>query len=200
MHPGSVIKGDEIWVMGGFDDPDVWDDIVRATVSPDGTVSEWTPAGQLPGPRSHMAVTLVGDDVYLLGGLEASAFNNPPELAEVWHGKLGSDGTIGEWAELAPMPAALATHASFFYGGYLYVGGGIMDDGGLVPKHEKRIWRAPIQSDGGLGTWEETPATFGVKRGHVHQLPVYNHHVYSFAGAINFDLDSTTEIDIGSFQ
>jgi hypothetical protein len=193
MHPGAVVKDDKIFVLGGFKDPDVWDDIVSATVTPDGTVSAWTAAGTLPGPRSHFAVTLVGDYAYLTGGLDKSAFSNPPTLKDTWRGHLLSDGTIGEWTMMPPLPVALATHASFFYGGYLYVGGGINT------KHEKRMWRSPIDADHALGPWEET-ASLLIARGHVHQYPVFGNHVYSFAGAIDFNLNSTDEIDVGTFQ
>jgi hypothetical protein len=39
-----------------------------------------------------------------------------------------------------------------------------------------------------------------IARGHVHQFPLFKAHVYSVAGAIDFNLTSTDEIDVGSFQ
>ncbi len=196
MHPGAIVKGDTVYVMGGFDDPDVWDDVVRATVGADGTLSAWSPAGTLPGKRSHFSVTRVGDDLYLAGGLDHSAFGNPPMLADTWHGHLAADGTVGDWTPMPPLPVGLATHASFYYGGYLYVGGGITDS---PPAQERRFWRSPIQADRSLGPWEEA-APLPIARGHVHQLPVYRNHVYSIGGAIDFNLTSTDEIDVGTFQ
>ena len=195
MHPGSVVHGNSIYVMGGFEDPTVWDDIVRATLSPDGTLSTWSSAGTLPAPRSHFSVTLVGDDVYLAGGLDKSALSNPPMLTTVWHGQIGADDTIGQWTMMPPLPVGLATHSSFFFGGYLYVGGGIDN----APAQEKRFWRAPINPDHSLGAWEST-TPLPIARGHVHQLPIFGNHVYSFSGAIDFNLDSTDQIDIGTFQ
>jgi hypothetical protein len=196
MHPGAVAKDDTIWVMGGFIHPVVWDDVVSAKVSPDGTVSAWSPAGKLPGKRSHFAITRVGDYVYLSGGLDASALTNPPDLKDTFVGHLAADGTLGEWQSGPPLPVGLATHSSFFYGGYLYVGGGISDS---PPKQEFRMWRSPIASDHSMGAWEETTA-LPVARGHVHDFPVFENHVYSVAGAINFNLASTDEIDVGTFE
>jgi len=196
MHPGAVAMDETIWVLGGFDDPDVWDDIVSAKVAADGTLGSWAPAGTLPGKRSHFGVTRVGSDVYLTGGLEASALDNPPFLKDTWHGRILDDGTIGAWEQGPDLPLGLATHASFFYGGYLYVGGGIGE-----PAHqEDHIWRAAIQADRTLGAWEELPVTFSVPRGHVHNLPVFKNHFYSVAGAVNFSLQSTDAIDIGTFE
>jgi hypothetical protein len=37
-------------------------------------------------------------------------------------------------------------------------------------------------------------------RAHVHNLPVVGSHVYSIAGAIDLNLDSTGDIQIGTFQ
>lgn len=146
MHPGGFVRGDRIYVLGGFDDPDVWNDVVSATVAADGSVGPWTPAGTLPGPRSHFSVSLIDGYVYLAGGLSRSAFTNPPFLDEVARAEIGSDGALTNWTAMPPLPLALATHASFFYGGHLYVAGGLNDNG-----HERRVWRAPIQADHSLG-------------------------------------------------
>ena len=32
MHAGSFVKGDTMWILGGFNDQSVWSDIVSATV------------------------------------------------------------------------------------------------------------------------------------------------------------------------
>jgi len=194
MHAGSVAQGSTMWIMGGFEDPNVWSDIVSATVKADGTVSTWAPAGQLPGPRSHFSVTLVDSYVYIAGGLAQSAFDNPPDLQDAWRGQIQADGTIGDWTQMTNLAVAEATHASFFYGGYLHVCGGIND----TPAEEDRCWRSAIGSDHTLGPFQEI-APLLVARGHVHQMPVLGQKVYSVAGAIDFNLDSTTEIDVGSF-
>jgi hypothetical protein len=194
MHAGSISKNDTMWVMGGFDNQSVWQDIVSAKVQPDGTVSTWTPAGQLPGPRSHFSVTQLDDYVFIAGGLSQSAFDDPPDLQDVWRGQIQPDGTVGAWTQMSNLLVAEATQASFFYGGYLHICGGINDTA-----LENRCWRAPVNADRTLGTFEEI-VSLPIARGHVHQMPVLGRNVYSVAGAIDFNLDSTTEIDVGTFQ
>jgi hypothetical protein len=162
---------------------------------PDGTVSSWAAAGSLPGPRSHFSVTQLDDYVYITGGLAMSAYDNPPDLQDTWRGQIQSDGTIGGWIQMTNLPVAEATHASFFYGGFLYVCGGINN----TPEEEDRCWQSPVQADHSLGAFVEV-ASLPIARGHVHQLPVLGGKVYSIAGAIDFNLDSTSEIDIGSFE
>jgi hypothetical protein len=193
MHAGSIARGTTMWILGGFDNQSVWSDIVSATVQADGTVSAWKAAGMLPGPRSHFSVTRLDDYVYVTGGLSMSAYDNPPNLGDAWVGQILADGTIGNWVQQGNLPVPLATHAAFFYGGYLHLCGGINDT-----SQEDRCWRAPI-ADHAIGTWAEI-ASLPLARGHVHQMPVLGANVYSVAGAIDFNLDSTTQIDIGTFQ
>ncbi len=196
MHPGSVVQGDTMFVLGGFNDPNVWDDIVSAKVAPDGTVSAWAPAGKLPGPLSHFSATLHDGYVYLAGGLDTSAFASPAPLAAAWRGHLLADGTIGEWTKMPDLPASVSTHASYFYGGYVYVGGGLTSARYRI---SDAVWRAPIGPDHGLGPWE-TVAKLPINRAHVHQMPTFGTHVYSVAGAITLDLKSTTEVDVGVIE
>jgi hypothetical protein len=195
MHAGAISKDNTMWIFGGFDEQAVWSTIVSATVSSDGTVSSWQPAGTLPGPRSHFSVTMLGDYVYIAGGLAQSALNDPPDLQDVWVGQIQSDGTLGGWQQLTNLPIPLATHASFFYGGNLYVCGGITD----TPAQSAACWQAPVLDDHTLGAFTDA-AALRIARGHVHQMPVVAGQVYSIAGAIDFNLDSTTEIDIGSWS
>jgi len=197
MHAGSIARGNVMWVAGGFSGGSIWSDIISTTVSSDGTVSAWQPAGQLPSTLSHFTMSLVGDDIYLTGGLEQSAGNdnNPPDVANTWLGQIQSDGTLGGWVAQTPLPAAEAAHAAFVYGGYLNVCGGINNG----PAEEDRCWKAPIQADRSLGEWEEI-ASLPLARGHVHQMPIVGSQVYSIAGAIDFNLDSTTDVFIGSWD
>jgi hypothetical protein len=196
MHAGSIMRGSTMWILGGYDGvSNVWDDIVSATVKADGTVSTWVSAGQLPGPLSHFAVTLVDDYVYLTGGNAAPATSNPPIQAATWRGQIAADGTLGAWQAMPDLPVAEATHAMFFYGGYLNLCGGINESTG----DDDLCWRAPLAADHSLGTFAPI-APVPIARGHVHQMPVWGTHVYSVAGAIDLNLDSTTEVDIGSFD
>jgi hypothetical protein len=195
MHGGAFVHGDTIYVMGGYDDPDVWSDVVKATVDSTGTLSDWVDAGTLPGPLSHFALSGAGDYCYLTGGLNMSALGNPPDLATVWRGHVMANGDLGEWQAMTSLPTGLATHGSFIYGGFLYVAGGVDNSG----NEEKAVLRAPIMADHSLGAWD-TSTPLPVPRGHVHALPVLGTHVYSAAGAIDAQLDSTGDIQIGTFQ
>ena len=79
------------------------------------------------------------------------------------------------------------------YGGWLYVVGGISD----ALDQSAKVVRAPIR-DHVLGPWEQA-APLPLGRAHVHQLPLLAGHIFSVAGAIDFDLNSTDAIFVGQF-
>lgn len=192
MHGGAFAKDGAVTMMGGYAGGQVWDYIVRATVAPDGTVGAWAPAGQLPHQRSHFSVNEVDGYVFITGGLDQPATSNPPVLKDTLRARIASDGTLTEWTPQTDLPDAICTHSGFFWGGYLYVVGGIDDASQL-----KKVYRAPIVNHA-LGAWEAV-ADLPLARGHVHQVPVFAGHVYSVSGAIDFDLNSTDQIFVGSF-
>ena len=194
MHPAGFTRGNQFYVLGGFDAPNVWDDVVRATVNDDGSVSAWEPAGKLPGPRTHLSVAYVDGYVFITGGAN-SAFASDPPLDEVKRAKLDDDGKISEWVDMPNLPVKVVTHSSFFYGGYLYVAAGI----NAAMEHEKRVWRAPMGADHSLGAWDAV-ADLPLPRGHVHQVPIFKTHVYMVSGAVDFMLNSTPQIAVGTFR
>jgi hypothetical protein len=198
FHAGAFANGDTVYVLGGFDASNVYDDVVKATVQPDGTVSPWTSAGKLRGPRSHFSISFVDGYAFVAGGLDKRETTSPvPAITEVARARLDDTGTLVEWTLMPPLPVGLATHASFFYGGYLYVAGGI--SGGVNLQDEKRVWRAPIDAEHTVGAWEAV-AALPVARGHVHQLPVHEKRVYSVSGALDLDLNSSDGIHVGLFE
>ena len=193
MHPASFAIGSRVWVLGGFN-AIVQKDAIFADVAPDGTIAAWNPAGDLPGPLSHFSVAYARGFVYVTGGLDKLPTTNPPPKKDVWRGAVEPDGTLDDWTAMTPMPVGICTHASFVYGGWLYVAGGI----DAKPSELAAVRRAPIQDDGTLGDWE-TAASLPLARAHVHQLPVVGTHVYSVAGATDFSLNSTNAVFVGSF-
>ncbi len=198
FHAGAFASGSTVYVLGGFDASSVWDDVLKATVQPDGALSPWTAAGNLMGPRSHFSVSLVDGYVFVAGGLDKREVSAAvPPLADVARARIGDDGSLQDWTAMPSLPVGISTHASFFFGGYLYVGGGITGTTSL--REEKRVWRAPIDGAHALGTWEEV-APLPIARGHVHQLPVLVDHVYSVGGALDFDLSSSDAIQVGRFE
>jgi hypothetical protein len=200
MHAASFATGSRMFILGGFSydagtqSSTIYDDVIAGDVAADGTVASWTQVGKMPQAWTHMAVSQAAGYVYVAGGLHGDPYNNAPVVGDVERAHIAADGTLGEWTAMPKLPVPLATHSSFVYGGWLYEVGGIDD----VPEQVKQVWRAPIQPDHSLGKWEAA-ASMPLGRGHVHKLPIVNDRVYSISGAIDFNLNSTPDIFIGSF-
>jgi hypothetical protein len=193
MHAASFTIGTRIWIMGGFNDTSALDDIIFADVGADGTIASWSPGGKLDRARTHFAVSFANGFAWITGGLNTLPTVSSPTAKDVWRGSVEPDGTIDQWTQMTPMPSGICTHSTFVYGGWLYVVGGIDDKADSAV-----VRRAHLEDDGTLGSWE-TAATLPQARGHVHQLPIENDRVYSVSGAIDFSLNSTNAIFVGSF-
>jgi hypothetical protein len=211
MHAGSFAHGARIYVLGGFaalsptPPSTVWDDVVAADVGHDGSIAAWTSVAKLPTTWTHMSVSEADGYVFLAGGLHGDPFGDASLVADVTRARIADDGTLVEWTPQTSLPLGVATHASLVYGGYLYVVGGVDDLGSPLAD----VRRAPIQ-DHTLGKWQLV-AALPVARAHVHQLPMLpldavaggaggGPRVYSVAGAIDTNLDSTTVVALGAFQ
>lgn len=193
MHAASFASGSRIWILGGFSDV-VYDDMIFADVGSDGSIAAWSDAGKLPGPMTHFSIAAAQGYAFATGGLDQVPTSNPPMSKKVYRGVIEPSGAIDTWTAMTTLPAGVCTHSSFVYGGYLYIAGGIDDS----PAQLSTVRRASIASDMTLGAWEDV-LSLPIARGHVHMTPVVGTHVYSISGAIDFSLNSTDAVFVGSF-
>ncbi len=92
-----------------------------------GLITMWTlvDALQLPAPRSGASVVTVSDGLILLGGADE---NNAPQTS-VWKATLQTDGTLGAWEEMSPLPEPRANAAAVLVGDAIWLWGGRDADG-----------------------------------------------------------------------
>lgn len=98
-----------------------------AKVSPDGTLGAWATTTALPVAMHSAAAAVLRGYLYLVGGSDAS---NAP-LATAYRAAIKSDGTLGAWETMAPLPAATSYLSLVQFGPYLYAVGG--DLGTVTP-------------------------------------------------------------------
>lgn len=128
-HHASFAVGNRLYALGGFDaatftsEPTHYRDVLVATVNPStGELSEWQ-SQQLPWDISTHSASYFDGYVYVVGGFD----NQARLLANVRRAKVGDDGVIGAFEEMAALPLPRAhVHHTPIHDGHIYsVGGNI---------------------------------------------------------------------------
>jgi hypothetical protein len=127
-----------------------------AKVGMTGTIGTWAPTTSLTtavafpaaviATHTNSAVLSTTGYLYVLGGATNSSGTS---TALVSHATIHTDGTVGPWTPVTPLPVALHALSATIQYGSLYVVGGA--DGANAP--QTKVYRAPIQQDGSLVSW-----------------------------------------------
>ena len=195
----SIAIGSQLYVIGGFGDRPL-DSVEHSTISSGGTLGPFTtiPAATLTTPRQGHAIAVIGNYLYVLGGVGNSTLNS------VERATIGADGSLSKFRPMTDI--ALATprhgHTATVIGNYLYIIGGAGNSGAL-----KDIERATINPDGTLGTFAAAPSTMLGTARSGHTAVMIGTHLYVFGGVGNAGSLSTVErcpVDddgsLGSFE
>lgn len=118
----------------------------------------WFTGPAFPQPVDHH-VTVIGESpagsfLYVLGGLRVLPSGQPEEIyASVYRARIGDDGGLGGWEELAPLPRPLSFHALEWISPrrLALIGGLSMADTGLVAVPE--VFVADLEDDGTFSEW-----------------------------------------------
>ncbi len=194
LHPGLGALGDTLHVTGGSGTQmDPKSTVFSSTLLSDGRSGPWTAAPALPEPRSHHAVVVHDERLYLVGGITTGQAVLPDVLRSV-HDAFGE---LTGWERVGELPNGAWTHAAFVKGGYLYVVGG-GEGGPGMEQYVGRVRRAKLAEDGTLGAFEDLQDPIPVPRAHVHQTPVHENRIYSVGGR-NPSFTSLDQVFIGTF-
>ncbi len=119
---------------------------------PVGVTGQWEQAASLPAPRSQLAVAVISDRLYAIGGLGANF--NP--TSAVYTASVASDtGVLEPWQTLSQgLPMKLAGHVALsdLSGQFVYVLGGFTHEGFDYPSQDT-IYRGAVQPDGNISSW-----------------------------------------------
>ncbi len=195
FHHGSAAHGDSVYVIGGLtgDGSDNTPLVERTTVSSDGTLGAWQVVTPLPEKRSHQAVAVAGDGLFVIGGISGNPAGVHTTFGDVLRAPIASDGSLGDWSTVGYLPVELSTEAAFVHVGWLYVVAGIENDS----TNTDHVRRAKIAEDGTLSDWESVE-NLPIAHAHAHQTPLLDGFVYSAGGA--YEHASATDVFVGKFQ
>lgn len=156
----TVVMNDTVYVIGGS--TAILNGERQATVlwtrpQPSGLLAPWRESKPFP-PAAASCVAAFSTPGYLhmTGGLTASAASNG-----VYSMPINADGSPGEWAAGAALPAPLWFHCAAVVGGRAWVWGGLnAETSDKIPT--TAIYSAPILASGTLGEWRTEQATLPV--------------------------------------
>lgn len=141
-------------------------DIFAAPIRSDGTLGDWKPAGNLPGPRFHHATLIDGNYIYVVGGLERAV-----SVPTVLRGTIAADGSVTRWDSLPALPHPRSHQSMFVHARHLYLVGGLDGNPAGANTPLADVIRAAINRDGSLGAWQEIsrmPNAYGTHATAVH--------------------------------
>ena len=93
--------------------------LAAAAASPAGS---WSSGPALPVARSEVAVAVLADRIYVIGGYANG--NVDQRLVEVFQPVIRGDAVRGDWQDVAPLPRGLNHIAAVGYRGKVYAFGG----------------------------------------------------------------------------
>ena len=139
MH--AAVLGGRIYVAGGFDSTN---QATAAAFRYDPLADAWERIADLPEPRHHMPLVVVGDTLYAVGGLISGSFNG---AANLWLYR----EDLNEWHTRTSLPTGRGASAAVAVFGLLVVVGGLGPTQELVaptavynPETDSWVDRTPI--------------------------------------------------------
>ncbi|HWE28631.1 MAG TPA: hypothetical protein VHB97_11545, partial [Polyangia bacterium] len=181
----SVVIGNYLYEIGGFSGGAL-DDIERALINPDGTLSPFAAVDNvtLTTPRSSASVVVLGDRLYVIGGASGAPVNS------IESAPIGADGSLGAFTVVdgVTLTTARSAFGAVVIGDSVYVIGGLDATAASLTSVE----RASFTGDS-LGSFavDDDLALFD-PLGNA-QFTIVGDHLYLIGGLWDGSWDSTTE-------
>ena len=161
-----VVTTTRMYVIGGSIDGGITtiDKVYYADIAADGSLGSWTAGPALPFGMQHTRVAVTKGRVYLLGGHTGSTV-----VPNLIYGVVDSTGAITSWTASTVLPSSVAQGGVVVTDSYVYYIGGTTS--GNLSGATGSIYRAAIQADSSIGTWELLSGSFAVKGSSLVFLP-----------------------------
>ncbi len=167
----TVIYNQYIYVLGGLDKSfNSLSNVQYSKINSDGSLGDWNSTTSIDFEIHDFTCIAYKGYLYSIGGNT----DNNNEIDNVQYAAISSDGSLGEWSDLNPLPVPLTAHTAFCKDGYVYVLGG----------YNNSIYYAKINTDGTISKWEKDLNSFMTARGN-HSSNVNNDIIYIIGGSGN---------------
>jgi hypothetical protein len=179
----AVVRG-FVYVIGGQSSSGSSSAVYYAQLEPDCSIDSWSSTTSLPSSRYSHAVTVAGDNIYVVGGRSSYSASSA-----VYRATPSTNGTISSWSTESSMPDALYQLGAVAVDGYLIAGGGY--DGYYI--HDTTYY-AEIEDDGSLGSWSTGTANLSGDRRYF-ALVAWDGTMYQVGGRSDRSSYSATRSD-----
>lgn len=151
--------GGAVYLLGGRSGPGLaaLSDVMVSKLSSQGRLGAWIPATSLPEGRTALGAVAYGGYLFAVAGdTVQTGPDGSPEFdptPDVLSAKILSDGTLGAWQSLTPLPQGDERDfagVTVYYGNLYVVGGAGV--GAFVGTNTALY--APIEADGSVGAWQ----------------------------------------------
>jgi len=160
-----------------------------ADVAADGTMA-WSAGPPMAHARGHGGAVLVGERIYVVGGLDDTFVNN----ASVESAAVVDDG-LSDFRREADLPVPLSHFSLVAEGQRLLLTGGLTGDSRTAAARTE-ILTAAIGADGTLEAWTTDPTSLGVGRS-VHASVVIDGQLHLIGGLAGVD-NSLAGVDVAN--
>lgn len=151
--------------------------VEKLDTSLSGPIRVWTNATvNLPQSMYWHSMANKSNKIYLLGGTQY-----PPQTSKDFSfvGEIGSNGNVDIWNSTTILPQRLSMGTAGVVGNYIYFAGGFTDTADAAGA-SKKVYYAPINGDGSLGTWNATTDLPAGLWG--HGMVAYGNSLYIIGG------------------
>lgn len=181
----TVIYNQYIYVLGGLDKSfNSLSSVQYSKINSDGSLEDWNSTTSIDFAIHDFTCIAYKDYMYSIGGNT----DNNIQIDKVQYAAISSDGSIGEWSDLNPLPVTLTAHTAFCKDGYVYLLGG----------YNNAIYYAKINTDGTINKWEKNLNSFETARGN-HSSNVNNDIIYIIGGSTGNANNLLSDIQKASF-
>lgn len=183
--PTIAVIGNYLYVIGGLlgggTGLTATDIVERATINVDGTLGPFAIVSgvNLSNARYAHTSAVVGNYLYVLGGLSIDSLGHPQFRPEIERATINADGSLGAFSPVSNLMTEREFHTMAVVGNYLYLVGGL----GTSP--EQRVERATINADGSLGTFATISGVTLVADRYAHTSTVIGNYLYLLGGVIS---------------
>ncbi len=188
----SVVIGDYLYEIGGFGGGPL-DDIERAVINPDGTLSPFAAVDgiTLTTPRGAASAVIRGDRLYVIGGVDVEP------LTTVESAPIGADGSLGAFTVVdnVTLTTGRSAHGTLVIGDSVYVIGGTYSTGtelASIGTGLASVERASFTGDtlGGFAVVDELALADPLANA---QFTVVGDHLFVIGGLFSSGWDSSVE-------